>query len=667
MSRFIERVPSLAALLPLTVAGAIGCAESTPDDDDAPATYTTEVRVLHLSPDAPAVDVFADGAEIASDLAYGEGTGYLEVDEANYDLAIAPAGAGSDAAVLEADGVSLVRDNTYSVIAYDALDEIKAMVLEDDYAGLDDGFIRVRPVHTAAAVGEVDIWAITDAGASMLYEDVPFGAAGSYIDLPAATYTLGFDADDDAVPDLVFELPALSAGTVANVFALSDTDRGVYLLAQLQDGTTATFDATPIELDPAMIRVLHLSPDAGFVDVWVDDAILAVEGLGFGAGTGYLELDPGSYTFDVTAAGGDPMDAVLTVADLPLDEGMSYTAVAYDEAAEIKAMALVDDFKALAAGDIRVRAIHAASIVGTVDIWEVSDRDNPIPLYTSFEYGAVGDYLDLPAGAYELGFDLDADASPDVTFTVPELAAGTVANVFAVSDIFDNVFLLAQLQDGTVARINPDAPPAMTYVRVLHLSPDAGVVDVWAGMEAVAVDDLDFQQGTGYLELEEGSYSFYVTADGGMPADAALAIEDLPLAGDAYYTAVAYGPAASIGALALQDAYGMLQPGDIRVRAIHTASMVGQVDIWEISDPMNPLPLYVDFDYGQVGGYLDLPAGAYNLGFDVNDDAVPDVTFAIPSLPAGTVANVFAVTGTMGDVFLLAQLEDGATVRIDPT
>ncbi len=456
MSRFIERVPSLAALLPLTVAGALGCTESTPDDDDTPATYTTEVRVLHLSPDAPAVDVFADGAEIASDLAYGEGTGYLEVDEANYDLAIAPAGAGIDAAVLEADGVSLVRDNTYSVIAYDALTEIKAMVLEDDYAGLDDGFIRVRPIHTAAAVGEVDIWAITDAGASMLYEDVPFGAAGSYVDLPAAAYTLGFDADDDAVPDLIFDLPALSAGTVANVFALSDTDRGVYLLAQLEDGSTATFDATPIELDPAMIRVLHLSPDAG-------------------------------------------------------------------------------------------------------------------------------------------------------------------------------------------------------------------VVDVWAGMEAVAVDDLDFQQGTGYLELEEGSYSFYVTADGGMPADAALAIEDLPLAGDAYYTAVAYGPAASIGALALQDAYGMLQPGDIRVRAIHTASMVGQVDIWEISDPMNPLPLYVDFDYGQVGGYLDLPAGAYDLGFDVDDDAVPDVTFAIPSLPAGTVANVFAVTGTMGDVFLLAQLEDGATVRIDPT
>jgi hypothetical protein len=61
--------------------------------------------------------------------------------------------------------------------------------------------------------------------------------------------------------------------------------------------------------------------------------------------------------------------------------------------------------------------------------------------------------MDLPAGAYSVGFDVDNDATPDVAFDLPALPAGTVANVFAVSE-GSTVFLIAQLQDGTVARID---------------------------------------------------------------------------------------------------------------------------------------------------------------------------------------------------------------------
>jgi hypothetical protein len=42
------------------------------------------------------------------------------------------------------------------------------------------------------------------------------------------------------------------------------------------------------------------------------------------------------------------------------------------------------------------------------------------------------------------------------------------------------------------------------------------------------------------------------------------------------------------------------------------------------------------------------------------------VLFDLPALPAGTVANVFAVNDTAGNVFLLAQLQTGDVARIDP-
>jgi hypothetical protein len=117
------------------------------------------------------------------------------------------------------------------------------MALVDDYEGLDAGSIRIRAIHAAESVGPVDIWVIPDMGApSILYENVDFGVAGDYLDLPAAAYTLGFDLDDDATPDVIFDVPSLAAGTVANVFAVNDNMGSVSLQAQLEDGSLVQID-----------------------------------------------------------------------------------------------------------------------------------------------------------------------------------------------------------------------------------------------------------------------------------------------------------------------------------------------------------------------------------------------------------------------------------------
>ena len=54
------------------------------------------------------------------------------------------------------------------------------------------------------------------------------------------------------------------------------------------------------------------------------------------------------------------------------------------------------------------------------------------------------------------------------------------------------------------------------------------------------------------------------------------------------------------------------------------------------------------------------------MGIDVNNDASPDLVFDLPELPADLFVNLYAVNDNSGNVFLLAQLPDGATVRIDP-
>ena len=66
---------------------AMGCGE-----DEAESSAKAAVRVLHLSYDAPAVDVFADGSRVFQNLMFQKETGYLTVDAGQHDFAISAAG-----------------------------------------------------------------------------------------------------------------------------------------------------------------------------------------------------------------------------------------------------------------------------------------------------------------------------------------------------------------------------------------------------------------------------------------------------------------------------------------------------------------------------------------------------------------------------------------------
>jgi len=210
----------------------------------------------------------------------------------------------------------------------------------------------------------------------------------------------------------------------------------------------------PIPPTPAEIRVIHLSSTAPAVDVYVNGTTQAFSDVAFQEGTDSAELPPATYSFQIVASGSPPDPPVLSIDNLDLMPGVHYTAVAYDTLANIKALALVDDFSDPAAGNIRVRPIHAAPDVGQVDIWEVSDPGDPVLLYEDVNFGDVGAYAVLPAGSYTLGIDTDNDATPDLIFETGPLAEGSIANIFAVNDA-DGVFLLAQFQNDSVVRINP--------------------------------------------------------------------------------------------------------------------------------------------------------------------------------------------------------------------
>ena len=69
--------------------------------------------------------------------------------------------------------------------------------------------------------------------------------------------------------------------------------------------------------------------------------------------------------------------------------------------------------------------------------------------------------------------------------------------------------------------------------------------------------------------------------------------------------------------------------------------------------------------YTPASAVAELPAGAYSVCFDVDNNATCDVAFDLPELPGDTFLNLAAINDADGNVWLQAQLKDGTAILIE--
>jgi hypothetical protein len=110
----------LSAYADYTVAAAnyLGSIEAVVyvDDNTLPAAGKAHVRFIHLSPDAPAVDVaVTSGPILFSNVAFKEASSYLPVDAGTYDLEVRLT--GTTTVALSVPGVTLDAGKVYTVFA----------------------------------------------------------------------------------------------------------------------------------------------------------------------------------------------------------------------------------------------------------------------------------------------------------------------------------------------------------------------------------------------------------------------------------------------------------------------------------------------------------------------------------------------------------------------
>ena len=149
-----------------------------------PPKKSAQVMLIHASPDAPGVDAFLDDVPVAENLEYPNSTRYTSLKEGEHNVKLNVT--GTDVTVIDAD-LDFVAEQHYSIFACDAVANLAALMLEDNFISPPIGSGQVRFVHLSPDAPAVDV-TLTDG--TVLFGNVAFKGSTPFEPVAAAKLDL---------------------------------------------------------------------------------------------------------------------------------------------------------------------------------------------------------------------------------------------------------------------------------------------------------------------------------------------------------------------------------------------------------------------------------------------------------------------------------------------
>jgi hypothetical protein len=306
--------------------------------DVAVSAGTARLFVLHGAAEAPTVDVYVTtpGADLAGSAPVGsfsfkETIGPAEVTAGEYQIRVTAAGDPSalvfdSGALTLADGDDLTITALPNVNASDPAAPISLVALTGAGAIeiLDvNQSTSIQVIHASPDAPAVDIVVNGD----VLVPGLPFPVATGDVLVPGGSYnvqvTVAGNPGAIAIGPVDLDLAPAVHHTVLAVGELAAIEPLIL-----------TDDRRPVATN-AKVRIVHASPGAGSVDIYVtavgadinlEDPTLT--NVAFKDNTGFLALPAGD--FDVTVTGAGMKMAAIGPASISISDGGVYTAIARD-------------------------------------------------------------------------------------------------------------------------------------------------------------------------------------------------------------------------------------------------------------------------------------------------------------------------------------------------
>lgn len=187
-------------------------------------------------------------------------------------------------------------------------------------------------------------------------------------------------------------------------------------------------EANPIRstsTQTADVLIVHASPDAPGVDVFVDGQGPAVSNLTFPANTGYVALNSGTRNVQVNVAN---TSTTVIDANLSLDPNGAYSVFAINSVSNIEPLVLADDLTSPATGKAHVRFVHLSPDAPAVDI---ALANGGAVVFGNVAFKGFEGFTPLDAGTYDLEVRLAGTNTVVLPLPGITLEDGKIYTVFA--------------------------------------------------------------------------------------------------------------------------------------------------------------------------------------------------------------------------------------------
>ncbi len=420
----------------------------------------------------------------------------------------------------------------------------------------------------------------------------------------------------------------------------------------------------PPEEDSAFLRLAHLSPNAGNVDILVGGTQVATN-VAFEAFSNYLEVEAGTTRIQVRATG-TTADVIDTNVNLVVD---THTTVAVIGAVGETAnqgtglqAAVLSDNVVPTANTLRARLFHTVPGAGPVRL-ATAEGDvllGPVSFGQATGYAVIDvDGLDtdslnlLNSDGQVIGVYTNLRNSETTLAGALENAAGLVGtNTTIAAAGGDTMPLIAALDQPAPAggvRLIADAQeapiPLNGNLRLAHMVPGEAQVDIAVSNEAGPIQTftmVNFEDLTDYFEVPEGTVTVTVTAHDmdTMTQETPLFEGDFEIAAGTHNTISVVLDDEEEGVIGIQYDNDNVQTseGNILLRFIHNSPLLGAED-GVGSGPSVALAVFA-FDPSEDGPLPKVPLVSELVPTPLTPAiAYPTATGTYVSIPVAVIGN----------------------------
>ena len=667
------------------------------------ASSSALVRAVHLSPDAPAVDVYADDALLTEDLTYTNYVGPAPLPAGSRNLKVKAANTATT--VIDAN-LDLEAGRRYSVYAAGKLAQIAPLVLEDTrYKARNAAKLRV--LHGAASAPRVDVYLSrpdTDLGKiDPILENIPFKSISSYFRIRPGGLRVRVTLPDTKTVVIDSGTLQVKAGDVLTAVAIDKPKDSGKFSAILIDETKFNAPTTTPPAPKSIVEIAVGNPAFSTLVSALQKARL-------------VEALSGKGPFTVFAP---TNDAFAKLSAIPDGEALKQVLLYHVASGKFDARALLEkgEVTTLQGKKVKVEKIGndvilngivkvvTADIQASNGVIHVIDTVLIPPAPSILEIAAADSRFSTLVGALQAQ-NLVAALSGDGPFTVfaptndafaklASLPGGdaltrvlkyhVLSGKLTASDLMklkevqtlagEGIFISKQgdslVLNGLIKVVIADIQASNGVIHVIDtvLLPDSSVRAIHASFGAPAVDvlvdglkafeNLAFGKATAYATIPYGQRQIKVNLAG----TSTTAIQaNLWFSRNMDYTVIAVNPVASIEALVLNDsADGNARPGagKSKLRLVHAASQAGTVDVY-ITAPDASItgidPTIRNFAFKANTKYLELNSGTYRVRITAPHSKTPVIDTGAVALPSTGVFTGVALDPAAGSSAFTALL-----------